>query len=88
MGKKDFKPGINGLLGESVEKADIGEPAKRVKEKYVITTILASPKTMQKIKGIAYWDRVNMKDVMNAAFNDYISKYESTRGEIKLPPEV
>jgi hypothetical protein len=84
MSKKDFKGGIDGLLGgkNSVQSAESkGRPAIT---KTVITTLLTNAETLQKIRGIAYWDRVSIKEVLNDALNQYIDKYESTKGVVKL----
>ena len=39
--------------------------------------------TMEKIRAIAYMDRLKIVDVMRAAVADYIDIYEKTHGKIK-----
>ena len=47
---------------------------------YIVNMIKAD-----KIDAIAFWDRIDIKDVVEEAFTDYINKYEKKNGEIKIP---
>lgn len=93
MAKKNFKQGIDVLLGDSTQDVDSNQSTKaiagsglekEIKGKDTLTTLLVDPELMQKIKWIAYWERVKIKNVVNASFKAYITQYESTYGEIKM----
>lgn len=45
---------------------------------YIVNSDLAG-----KIDAIAYWDRVNIKDVVQEAFTDRVAKYEKKNGPVK-----
>lgn len=59
----------------SVEKGT--KPGEKRKA-YIVNTELAD-----KIDAIAYWERVNIKDVVQDAFTDHVAKYEKKNGTIK-----
>ena len=42
---------------------------------------------LDKLKAIAYWDRVLIKDVINTALLDTVAKHEKKSGEIKPIPK-
>jgi hypothetical protein len=44
-------------------------------------------KHKQKRLAVAYWDRVLIKDIVNTALMDAISKHEKKNGDIKPIPE-
>jgi hypothetical protein len=81
MSKKDFKTGFDALLGEkkNTPNSDLKEEVN-----IVVTTIKTDVETLQKLRGIAYWERIKLKEVINAAFKDYINNYEATKGYIQL----
>lgn len=120
MSKKDFKGGLNSLLGENkeeltIEKAKIfvdklseltekpdrprrGRPVtqtKRItkssqegtKENETRATFIINEDLLEKLKAIAYWDRVLIKDVINSALQDIVAKYEKNNGELKAIPK-
>ncbi|ODN41037.1 hypothetical protein [Piscirickettsia litoralis] len=59
------------------------EPAEgEMRKTYLVDKNLAD-----KIEGISYWERINIKDVVNDAFRTAIKKYENRHGEIKLKPK-
>ncbi len=39
---------------------------------------------LEKLKAIAYWDRVLIKEVVNTALQETIAKYEKKNGAVKL----
>lgn len=90
MSKKDFKQGMDALLGESNKVEEKPEVVKEIreerKEKDVLTTLLVKPTALNKMRFIAYWERKKIKNVVMEAFNAYIDKYESKHGVIKTPP--
>ena len=101
MAKKSFSGGLNSLLGDTkpAEAAPVvAEPkaAKKeitktsqigTKEKETRATFIVNEDLLEKMKSLAYWDRVLIKDIVNTAFEDYISRYEKKNGEIKEMPK-
>jgi len=94
MSKKEFKGGLNSLLGEQTEKAKQGRPKtstreitkssqEGTKENETRATFIVNEELLEKLKAIAYWDRELIKDVVNTALKDFVAKYEKTKGEIK-----
>jgi hypothetical protein len=49
-------------------------------------TFIVKEDTLEKIKAIAYWDRENIKDVMQVAMDNYIKEYENAHGAVKPVP--
>ena len=100
MAKKNFSGGLNSLLGEpkQVEVAAGTEepkaPKKEItktsqigtKEKETRATFIVNEDLLEKMKSLAYWDRVLIKDIVNAAFEEHIARYEKKNGEIKQMP--
>ena len=101
MAKKSFSGGLNSLLGDTKQPeqaAEQSEPkaAKKeitktsqigTKEKETRATFIVNEDLLEKMKSLAYWDRVLIKDIVNTAFEDYISRYEKKNGEIKEMPK-
>ncbi len=85
MSKKNFKIGFDALLGEKENSAEEPSVSSNKEIKKVSTTVMTDITTIEKIRFIAFWQRRNIKDVMSTAFNEYINKYESIHGEIKIP---
>ena len=91
--------GLSSLIGESNEEpAKRGRPktsTKEVtktsqegtKESETRATFIVNEGLLDKCKAISYWDRVLIKDVVNAALQEYIDKYEKKSGEIKPVPK-
>lgn len=53
-------------------------------ERYII---IAKVELIQKMKDLAYWDRMNIKEVYEEAINDRIAKYEKKHGPLKPVPK-
>ncbi len=50
-------------------------------------TFIVTDNILEKVKAIAYWERLNIKEVVQEAFQDYIAAYEKKNGVIKnIPP--
>ena len=56
------------------------------KEKETRATFIVDESLLDKLKAIAYWDRVLIKDVINTALQDTVAKYEKKNGAIKSIP--
>jgi hypothetical protein len=98
MTKKSFTGGLNSLLGDQPEKPKRGRPATQVKEitkssqegtkeNETRATFIVNEDLLEKLKAIAYWDRVLIKEVINTALQEAVSKYEKKNGEIKSIPK-
>ena len=81
------------VKNEPVEvKIPTAEPAikssvqKGLKEGETRATFIVQEDALEKIKAIAYWDRKNIKDVLQTALELYISQYESKNGAVPLVP--
>lgn len=98
MSKKDFTGGLNSLLGDQPEKPKRGRPVTQTKEitkssqegtkeNETRATFIVNEELLDKLKAIAYWDRVLIKDVVNTALQEIVAKYEKKNGEIKPIPK-
>lgn len=47
-------------------------------------TFIVNESLLHKMKAIAYWDRLQIKEVINQAFVSAVEKYEVENGPIKL----
>lgn len=48
-------------------------------------TFIVKEEQLEKLKAIAYWDRVKIKDVMDAALEKHIAAWEKKHGPVKQP---
>lgn len=90
MSKKNFTGGLNSLLGDepttTKQKATkLGRPVTQTKEitkssqegtkdNETRATFIVNEEILDKLKSIAYWDRVLIKDVVNTALQEYLAK--------------
>ena len=100
MSKKNFTGGLSSLLGETNKEdkaTKVGRPKTQfkeitkssqegTKENETRATFIVNEELLDKLKAIAYWDRVLIKEVINTAFLDAIAKHEKKSGEIKPIP--
>ena len=98
MSKKNFTGGLNSLLGDQPEKPKRGRPVTQTKEitkssqegtkeNETRATFIINEELLDKLKAIAYWDRVLIKEVVNTALQDIVAKYEKKSGAIKPIPK-
>ncbi len=98
MSKKNFTGGLNSLLGDQPEKPKRGRPVTQTKEitkssqegtkeKETRATFIVNEDLLEKLKALAYWDRVLIKDVVNTALQEIVVKYEKKNGDIKPIPK-
>jgi predicted nucleic acid-binding protein len=97
MSKKNFTGGLDTLLSEtSKEKKRVGRPQENFKEvtkssqegtkiNETRATFIVNEELLDKLKAVAYWDRLLIKDVINTAFAEAVAKYEKKNGVIQLP---
>jgi hypothetical protein len=99
MSKKDFAGGLNSLLGEMPDRlSKRGRPKTQTKvvtkssqqgtkENETRATFILNEDLLDKLKAIAYWERVFIKEVVNAALEEAIAKYEKKNGPVKPLPK-
>jgi len=98
MSKKNFTGGLNSLLGDQPDKPKRGRPVTQTKEitktsqegtkeNETRATFIVNEELLDKLKAIAYWDRVLIKEVINTALQDAVAKHEKKSGEIKPIPK-
>jgi hypothetical protein len=96
--KKDFKGGLQSLLGEGETVKKPGRPKTQTKtiEKSsqegtkaneTRATFIVNEDALEKLKLIAYWERLLIKDVVNQALEKFIQEYESKHGKVKPQPK-
>ena len=96
MAKKDFKGGLNSLMGgpskpvpsakpakEAAKKRKVGRPAtinrtvtktsqEGLKEGWTRATFIVREDLLEKVKNLAYWDRKQVKEVVNEAIESHV----------------
>jgi hypothetical protein len=98
MSKKNFTGGLNSLLGDQIDKPKRGRPVTQTKEitkssqegtkeNETRATFIINEELLDKLKAIAYWERVLIKDVINSSLVDTVAKYEKKSGAIKPIPK-
>ena len=98
MSKKNFTGGLNSLLGDQPERPKRGRPVTQTKEitkssqegtkeNETRATFIINEELLDKLKAIAYWDRVLIKDVVNTALQETVAKYEKKNGDVKPIPK-
>ncbi len=98
MSKKNFTGGLNSLLGDQTDKPKRGRPVTQTKEitkssqegtkeNETRATFIINEELLEKLKAIAYWDRVLIKDVINASLSETVGKYEKKNGALKAIPK-
>lgn len=101
MAKKSFSGGLNSLLGDNKqsEAVPVAVEPKAVKkeitktsqigtkEKETRATFIVNEDLLEKMKSLAYWDRILIKDIINQALEEHITRYEKKNGEIKAIPK-
>ena len=101
MAKKSFTGGLDSLLGNTnptEKKIELPPVAKTEKKETTPlfgagtmntetrATFIVKEELLYKMKSIAYWDRVLIKDIMNQAMEDYVAKHEKKNGPITPMP--
>lgn len=98
MSKKNFTGGLSSLLGEQPEKPKRGRPVTQVKEitkssqegtkeNETRATFILNEELLDKLKAMAYWERNLIKEVVNTALQEAVSKYERKHGDIQPIPK-
>ena len=80
MIKKSFKTPFDSLLGDDEKKYKTKHHAKEVRATFIVNSIY-----LEKLKAIAFWEKLLIKDVLNDALTEYLERYEAKNGAIQLP---
>ena len=89
MSKKNFTSGLDSILLGGVTKDPKPKPAPKTTPtppKETRATFIVDPQDVEKLKAIAYWERLKMKDVADEMLKGYIKAYEKKHGEVKPLP--
>lgn len=100
--KKDFSGGLSSLLGDTSSQDDVINPSDKAekastraitktsqigtKESETRATFIVNEASLEKIKAIAYWDRLQIKDVIANALDAHIKDYEKRNGGLQPTP--
>lgn len=57
------------------------------KEAETRATFIVSEADLERIKAMAYWERITIKEIVNAALREYIKRHETKNGPIQPIPE-
>jgi len=84
MSKKDFSGGLGTVLGEgpTTKKAKPQTPVQS-KTKEIRATFIVNEVKLEKIKSLARTEGILIKDILDKALKDFISKWEAKHGKIK-----
>ena len=84
MAKKNFKGGLDSLLQNTTGanpnlSTTLSPQNNSTKPNELRATFIVREDYLEKIKAVAYWDRILVKDVMNIALGQYLEKYGSVK---------
>lgn len=94
MSKKDFKGGLDSLLRPSAptepQPKRRGRPQtstriitkssqEKTKEGETRATFIVREDLLERLKDIAYWDRIMIKEAVNTALQDYLDKHKGVK---------
>jgi len=84
---KDMESQIKKVGRPVTQFKEITKSSQRgTKENETRATFIVNEELLEKLKAIAYWDRLLIKDLINTAFEETISKHEKKHGNIKPIP--
>lgn len=98
MSKKSFTGGLNSLLRDEPDQPQPGrvrtsqrEITKTsqigTREGETRATFVVNEELLEKVKAIAYWDRISIREVINKALQDAVDLYEKDHGKIQPMPK-
>lgn len=90
--------GENPTENKTDTKAPVGRPKTQfkeitkssqegTKENETRATFIVNEELLDKLKAMAYWDRVLIKEVINKALQEAVDKHEKKNGAIKPIPK-
>lgn len=88
--EEPFKVTIHEIIdlpGNPVEPEQPVSSVKRgLKAHETRATFIVDEDLLEKLKAVAYWERLNIKEVINDTFQNYVEAYEKAKGTIKPIP--
>ena len=86
--KSKVKPTANKIGRPQTQFKEITKSSQEgTKENETRATFIINEELLEKLKAIAYWERILIKDVINTALQETIAKYEKKSGAIKPIPK-
>lgn len=83
MSKKDFSKGLDSLLGEGPTTKKSKPVQSKTRE--TRATFIVNEAKLEKIKSLARTEGILIKDILDKALENFISKWEAKHGKIKNP---
>ncbi|MCU0323810.1 MAG: hypothetical protein MUF45_00950 [Spirosomaceae bacterium] len=71
------------LIQKSEQRAKGNTVKAGLKEGETRATLILNESVIDKLKAIAYWDRITLKTVVDDALQSFIDNYEKNNGKIK-----
>jgi hypothetical protein len=66
---------------------EVASIKKGLKSDETRATFIVRENLLEKLKAVAYWERLNIKDVINEALDRYVGAYERQNGDLKEIPK-
>ena len=86
--KSKVKPTPNKIGRPQTQFKEITKSSQEgTKENETRATFIVNEDLLEKLKAVAYWDRVMIKDVINTALEETVSRYEKKNGKVKPIPK-
>ncbi len=86
--KSKVKPTANKIGRPQTQFKEITKSSQEgTKENETRATFIVNEDLLEKLKAVAYWDRVMIKDVINTALEETVSRYEKKNGKVKPIPK-
>ena len=73
-------------LPEVDENEPVASVKRGLKRNETRATFIVDENLLEKLKAIAYWERLNIKEVINNMILNYLDTFEKQKGEIKYIP--
>ena len=86
--KSKVKPTPNKIGRPQTQFKEITKSSQEgTKENETRATFIVNEDLLEKLKAVAYWDRVMIKDVINTALEETVVRYEKKNGKVKPIPK-
>ena len=89
--EEQFKVTIHEIIdlpGNPIEPEQPVSSVKRgLKGNETRATFIVDENLLEKLKAVAYWERLNIKEVINDTFQNYLDRYEKQKGAIQPIPQ-
>jgi hypothetical protein len=80
-----YFPEVNNFR-EVKKVIEVSSVQKGLKPGETRATFIVKEDALEKIKAIAYWDRQNIKDIVQMAIDAYVKQYENAKGVVQPIP--